>query len=687
MGTYKNETNSRTNAPEVGASIVLSDKAAGQYQSWTLKYQRFQNIEGPFSFVNPDGLSISTEATAGMPCSPRMDLKGQTHDHSLLSQQFFLGENGHIISAQCPGLVISSTDTGNLSLQTRLRNKLEAKWTLKKDGTIENMKSKQFLSVGPCPSGLAPAGEEGQNCEVCFPPVVLSGHGQTWTRQNVIVGPPLATNQTWIHDWSVSFTEPGYNLTDLLQFNDMIDDGVTTCHPLDPGFNRAFEIFASSFVISDAEDEETCEQAREELRFEGDHPFDVEVCERFRDHMCDQLFTGLDDASFGPPTFESVEYAAVDYQTVDYEAPEYADDPPLVSARLSGMPATTIVDESAQKQLLGLQKVWLDLQDAVLAFESWAAYLNDKTNLKCDMVPENFCAGPICVFNPGKGICFIMALVTMVIQHIVALALQITLQCVNRDFEISTLGPDQAIYGYEYSKATYQDVKALTKWQYESLLKINNVIEVQHTSMREHLQERHLAMEQNIGEDIFDSQNAIGQSIIDAQNANGQLIVDAHNAMSDQHNKMLKWMHDDFPQRICQVYKATGGGCHSAIGPLEEDQGSIPVEFHWPEDQPTLDVRLQQIESSLRIGDRDGAFVSPNTSGTEHNTGGVMDVRVNQTLKLQLDEIGRKTERKVEEMGKKMEREMKETKYAIQQEMKETKDMVKALIDMIQNKL
>ena len=115
---------------------------------------------------------------------------------------------------------------------------------------------------------------------MCFPSVVLSEHDQTWTRQNVIVGPPLAANQTWIHDWSVSFTEPGYNLTDLLQFNDMIDDGVTTCHPLDSGFNRAFEIFASSFVISNAEDEGTCEQSQEELRFEGDHSFDVEVCKR-----------------------------------------------------------------------------------------------------------------------------------------------------------------------------------------------------------------------------------------------------------------------------------------------------------------------------------------------------------------------------------------------------------------------
>ena len=163
-------------------------------------------------------------------------------------------------------------------------------------------------------------------------------------------------------------------------------------------------------------------------------------------------------------------------------------------------------------------------------------------------------------------------------------------------------------------------------------------------------------------------------------------------------------MHDEFPQRICQVYKATGGGCRTFIGPLEEDQGSIPVELHWPEDQPTLDVRLQQIESSLRIDNGDGTCFPIYTSGVDHNTRDVVDVEVIQTLKLQVDEVGRKTERKVdemgskvdeigrkmekvEEMGKKMEREMKMTKDTTQQEMKETKDMVKTLIDMIQNKL
>jgi hypothetical protein len=111
--------------------------------------------------------------------------------------------------------------------------------------------------------------------------IVLSENNQTWTGQNVIAGPPLTTNQEWIHDWSISFTEPGYSMTDLLQFSDTIVEDIAACHLLDPGFNRAFEKFASSFAISDAEDEVACVRAREELRFESNHPFDTEVCERW----------------------------------------------------------------------------------------------------------------------------------------------------------------------------------------------------------------------------------------------------------------------------------------------------------------------------------------------------------------------------------------------------------------------
>ena len=114
----------------------------------------------------------------------------------------------------------------------------------------------------------------------------------------------------------------------------------------------------------------------------------------------------------------------------------------------------------------------------------------------CDTQVENVCAGIVCITNQGNVVCNVYEVVNLLIVHIIKLTLQISLEAVTHEFEIGTLGPDQAIYGYEYSKATYQNIKTLNKWQYESLLKINKVIEVQHTSMREHLQERHFAMEQ-----------------------------------------------------------------------------------------------------------------------------------------------------------------------------------------------
>jgi hypothetical protein len=40
---------------------------------------------------------------------------------------------------------------------------------------------------------------------------------------------------------------------------------------------------------------------------------------------------------------------------------------------------------------------------------------------------------------------------------------------VTHDIGSRTLGANQAIYEYEYSKATYQNVKGLKRWQYDSL--------------------------------------------------------------------------------------------------------------------------------------------------------------------------------------------------------------------------
>ena len=128
------------------------------------------------------------------------------------------------------------------------------------------------------------------------------------------------------------------------------------------------------------------------------------------------------------------------------------------------------------------------------------------------------------------------------------------------------------------------------------MTKIATNMNNQHTSMRQHLQDRHLAMEINIGQDIFDAQNAIGQGIVDAQNANGQGIVDARNAMSDQHNQMLGWLYPT----LCAIFEQAGGpSCTQSIGPLKEHQEHIPLELHWPEGQLTLTERLEQIESKF----------------------------------------------------------------------------------------
>ena len=98
--------------------------------------------------------------------------------------------------------------------------------------------------------------------------------------------------------------------------------GVSMCHPPNPAFNRAFEDFTKYFVINNAADKDQCRDAREEMGFEPDHPFDTEVCQKFKDHMCDHFFTGIDHLT-GPPKFEHVEYEEVEYEEVEYEEVEY----------------------------------------------------------------------------------------------------------------------------------------------------------------------------------------------------------------------------------------------------------------------------------------------------------------------------------------------------------------------------
>jgi hypothetical protein len=154
-----------------------------------------------------------------------------------------------------------------------------------------------------------------------------------------------------------------------------------------------------------------------------------------------------------------------------------------------------IAVEDKYADLPELQKVLLDLQVSVFSFESAASFMADYIDNSCDAVPENLCFWGICVTNFSKALCYFARAFVIVIQHVVRLGLAIALQSVNRNYEIATLGPDRAAIAADWTEAIYKDMTAFNEWNYEALTSINDVIQVQHTSMRQHLQDRHFAME------------------------------------------------------------------------------------------------------------------------------------------------------------------------------------------------
>merc|ERR1719491_2857800 len=258
--------------------------------------------------------------------------------------------------------------------------------------------------------------------------------------------------------------------------------------------------------------------------------------------------------------------------------------------------ADTVLVQKNTEQLTGLQDLWLKLEYAKVVLDQLHSFLGDIEENVCAAIPDVAC-GLACVNTPAKAFCYVAAIALSSAVHLILVGADIAFQTVNREFETDTLGPDEAIEGYEYSKATYEDLQAHNKWNHGALTNINRNIQSQHTSMRQHLQDRHSAMEENIGEDISESRNALGQAIIssqnaigealvdsqnangqlivDAQNANGQAIVDARNAMSDQHNAMLEWLQTNF----CVLCVNTACACARFIGPLEDDQIHIPLHL------------------------------------------------------------------------------------------------------------
>jgi hypothetical protein len=60
-------------------------------------------------------------------------------------------------------------------------------------------------------------------------------------------------------------------------------------------FSPSFEDFARNLVITDPRNEARCKEVREELGFDSNHPFDTEVCQKFKSHLCEGFFTEVDE--------------------------------------------------------------------------------------------------------------------------------------------------------------------------------------------------------------------------------------------------------------------------------------------------------------------------------------------------------------------------------------------------------
>ena len=116
--------------------------------------------------------------------------------------------------------------------------------------------------------------------------------------------------------------------------------------------------------------------------------------------------------------------------------------------------------------------------------------------------PDNFCAGIACIPNFSLIACAIGKLVLIPIAYAVLFGSIIAHQALDHRFEKQTLGPAEAIYGYEYSKATYLNTKQHIEWNADALTTMNEHMWNQHDKMMTQLQEHHKDMTNHLGNDV-----------------------------------------------------------------------------------------------------------------------------------------------------------------------------------------
>ena len=81
------------------------------------------------------------------------------------------------------------------------------------------------------------------------------------------------------------FPSPCYTLQTCI--NDRPSNGTQ-------GYTSSFENFAQGIAITDPANETQCGNARQQLGFKSDYPFDVDVCRAFVEQECSTLWLSVD---------------------------------------------------------------------------------------------------------------------------------------------------------------------------------------------------------------------------------------------------------------------------------------------------------------------------------------------------------------------------------------------------------
>ena len=211
--------------------------------------------------------SISVEGA----CSHGATLKALDDDHTNSKQQFFLGQHGSIFSVHCPGLVIAKSDTGTITLQTFRLNQNKMKWKFDAVNTISSVADPtQILALDDNTDTLVLKSKSGSSTDA------------VWKRLNTRL---LERSSDWKQKWTVSFVDDAYSGDATTLENLILDHTDTVCYGVNDAFSPSFEEFAKGLSIADASNQEECGETREQLGFDKDYSFDVDVKDKFHEHQ------------------------------------------------------------------------------------------------------------------------------------------------------------------------------------------------------------------------------------------------------------------------------------------------------------------------------------------------------------------------------------------------------------------